>query len=444
MTNIKKVQMEQLNNFKNSSNLMKSADSNRSVTGTVQISNIEKYNLYNNSKNNYVELGDKLSEKEKKEILESLNADEDLVNKIDNSGDKIKIYFDTLDVYVLDKRDYSIVDILNGYKGEEVSIVSDIDMYSDKADENGLYGGYQGCLINDYEKNLNNKTLLSIISKYYPNEKYTDDDLKLLFSKMNSNGCGYIAGVNVMFELTKNLSDEEFYDKFGYNRYKITRTRNIGSYARNYNYDAMFLDFYLYYQKELGFETIKDIYGNIEIGAEDGAISGDYDNSGSEGTRLYEVAEKSHKFLEEKGINITYDNSFGNDSNLVGLVKTTIEMISPLNDHFNKENIKKALEEGKIVSIAMQNFTVYYPNDIDGNGLLDDIHRTGTGGHGMIVTGMTDDGDLIVSSWGNKYIVKPKYDSIYNRIEDFINGNQDGNCLTRITVYDTNNITIIN
>ena len=55
----------------------------------------------------------------------------------------------------------------------------------------------------------------------------------------------------------------------------------------------------------------------------------------------------------------------------------------------------------------MYNFTMYSTEDIDGNGLLDDVLYSNLGGHAMVVTGITEDGDYIVSSWGQKYIVRP-------------------------------------
>ena len=69
---------------------------------------------------------------------------------------------------------------------------------------------------------------------------------------------------------------------------------------------------------------------------------------------------------------------------------------------------EKMNEEGATLVIDIRDFNMYAIEDLDGNGLLDDIMYSNVGGHAMVVTEITEDGDFIVSSWGNKYIIRPQ------------------------------------
>ena len=74
----------------------------------------------------------------------------------------------------------------------------------------------------------------------------------------------------------------------------------------------------------------------------------------------------------------------------------------------NAEDIKEITAEGKQVVISAQNFTLYYPEDVDGNGKYDDVYDFNIGGHAMSAVGTTDDGKIIVSSWGKEFLLDPK------------------------------------
>ena len=397
---------------------------------STEIMEVQNENI--DSKTNNQQTFKPLTASEKMEMLESLDLSSSHIKRIDASGSEIKLYLDNDIIYVIDRKDYNLVDVLDKSGS---SIVRKIDMFSDEAANLDLYGGYQGSLANNDFRYIHNKTILSIIDKYYPNGNYTDDDLRLLFSKMNHHGCGYVAASNYMFELTKNLSDEEFYDKFGFSRYEITYASD-GSYVKNYNYNCMFLDYFLYYQSELGFSSLSEIYGDIQIGAQDGSISGNYDDSGAQGSSHYIIARSIKSYLHEKKIDISYDNTFNYEKSFENLGQAVLNAISPLNDYFNGSKVRDALNVGKVVVIDMEDFTLYYPYDADGNGKLDDVERTAVGGHSMVVTGVTDDGGYIVSSWGSKYIVRPKAYSVYNAIEGYANGDDDNDTLVGITIYD--------
>ena len=96
----------------------------------------------------------------------------------------------------------------------------------------------------------------------------------------------------------------------------------------------------------------------------------------------------------------------------------------------DRKKIKQELAENHSVHIDMLNFTMYSPEDLDGNGELDDVLHSNVGAHEMKVVDVTDDGGLVVTSWGKKYIVYPN--ATMSGRDKF--DNED--ILTDITIFD--------
>ena len=80
--------------------------------------------------------------------------------------------------------------------------------------------------------------------------------------------------------------------------------------------------------------------------------------------------------------------------------------------------VKKFLQRNNssTIVIAADNFNLYYPEDIDENGKLDDICQEDVGSHAMTVVDVFDDGKLVVSSWGRKYILNLKENEIFDYV----------------------------
>ena len=409
-------------------------NSNNSISSNINNNTIETEPLTTNTKESSTSTNSKKTQSTKQklmtyqeiqEIMDSHKISQETISMIIPNG--TDMILETIYGERIVFKDKKLVDVLDSNGN---SIVKKIDMYSDEADEYGLYGGDQGNLMNNSDIYISDEIIESIIQNYYPNSNLSPQDLKLLFSKMNEVGCSYIAFVNTVFEGTKFLTDEEFYNKFGFDRYNIVATYD-GNYVKAYNYDYMFLDYFLYYQKNFeNFTSISGIYGNISANSQDGAITGDT-SEGTDGAHLSDAAKVGAEYLKNKEINVTTDNIFGDRDNFA---KTVIDMYSPLNNSYIQK-IKKALDNGKQVIIAMDEFSLYSTEDIDGNGKLDDISENNVGAHAMIITGVTDDGNFIVSSWGSKYIVKPDATSIYQKISNLQN-KEDKNTLYEITIYD--------
>ena len=167
----------------------------------------------------------------------------DDIGSIIDCGDilRVKTIYDEDPEFIFDKEKKILLDVLD-INGN--SIVHKLDMFSDEANNYYLYGGNQAHLKNYGSRYLNDEIISSIIKKYYPDSDFSEDDLKLLFAKMSSGGCSYIAFSNAIFDGTMNLSDEEFYNKFGFDRYSIIKNNHIGipaDFFKVFNYESIWL-----------------------------------------------------------------------------------------------------------------------------------------------------------------------------------------------------------
>ena len=162
------------------------------------------------------------------------------------------------------------------------------------------------------------------------------------FSQLNSVGCGYVALANTLF---MEFADrpEEFERIFGYPMYK----------NGDLNFDRLILD----------------IYATTDIaGFNDGK------NGRPEGTVDASRAAIMRYFLQNKGISVS----------------------TQANVNVNEHNFRSITENGGYVILGYRNGNMY-----DENGNAHYIN----GGHAITVTGVTDDGRYIVSSWGEKYYI---------------------------------------
>lgn len=307
------------------------------------------------------------------------------------------------------------------------NIIDDVDMVltstifdSDNSD-NGDFGANQGALVQNIENFLEDENVLEIVQTYYPDA--TKEDLELLFNKINSVGCGYVAAVNVIFLAFQYIANGQaaFEKIFGYSMLVNKENPETGEYYMGYRYEYMLLDFFLYYAKnERGFQTIEDVYGDVGTDSTDIALDDNQDvGSGMSGTYLDDVARVLKDFLNDKGTsnvlgNITYydkielvpgTESWENKKEEMKEVGITVNDDDVMYETSpSSEEFLQALNEGKIINIRDRGFTLYYPYDADGNGELDDIYASDIGAHAMTLVDVLDDGRFIVSSWGNEYI----------------------------------------
>ena len=307
----------------------------------------------------------------------------------------------------------------------EVSIPNNDGPYNPSNDYWGLFGGYQGSLASNVEKFIDDEKIRQIVARYYP--EFDSEDLELLFYRMKYVGCGYIAAINTIFQEYLHHNELDFYDRFGFPPYN-SRTVNGEDGIKSYNYDYLFLDFFLYYAKnERGFNTIEEVYGNVEEEIEfnnniieDGALSDeDFLHTGMAGTNLYTAGEVMKRYLAEKGIELSTSKikielepgSEEWQKKKEELEEMGVEIGSDTKLYetdLDADIAREILNQGKQIIIRAEDFTMYYPEDKDGNGKLDDIYIDDVGPHAMSVAGTASDGKIVVSTWGEEVLVDPK------------------------------------
>lgn len=242
---------------------------------------------------------------------------------------------------------------------------SDGYKYNPAFDEDGLYGGNQS----DPKNLAESKELKNIVRKYYPNK--TQKEISEYLVKLESEGCGYVALVNTVFAQYVGKQDE-FRETFGFSMYKENG---------ELNYEALVTDLYAATDNHNYSRFKGDVINDNE----------DDSNTVGYGTNRDSRKYRFELYMKEHGIDAKVDNNIG---------KVTAN---------NYDSISK---KGDII-VGVHPCILY---DEDGNKVVNI-----NGGHAMTVTGYTADGMLIVSSWGEKYYIKPdskEYDRMqFQRIE---------------------------
>lgn len=208
-------------------------------------------------------------------------------------------------------------------------------------DDDGSYGGDQGSMDRTYKWNPFKCWELLKNLREYYPNISIFEAFEY-FSRLNSVGCGYVALANTLF-LEYEGRPQEFERVFGYPMFK----------DGDLNYDRLILDIY----------ATTDLAGfNDE---DDGYPGGTVDAS---------RAEIMQRFLEDKGVSVSTE----------------------ANAEITPENFQEVVENGGHIVLGYRNGNMY---DENGNQYYID------GGHAIVVTGVTEDGRFIVSSWGEKYYI---------------------------------------
>lgn len=297
----------------------------------------------------------------------------------------------------------------------EIKLPNNNWIFGQEAIDNQQFGGNQGAFIEDLDYWLSNQKVRDIIYKYYPDA--TLEEIEALFYNMNEHGCGYIAMINsIMYEYI--IHDEmDFYNRFGFPPYKLI-TGKDGKLTKDYNYEFLFLDFYLWFAKN-------DPYVDIKKGYCDGCETMQDVLNNMHGIYGYErISNVFQKYLDEKGIKvkIVTDEVYSKEE-LKELSKKDGKDYGEdlkINKELTKEIIEKYQKMGidYVIEIAAgetttldgiytSEFDLYYPYDKDGNGKLDDLcTHVDAAGHAMTIVDTTNDPNkVVVSSWGKEYLV---------------------------------------
>ena len=283
--------------------------------------------------------------------------------------------------------------------------------YNGVYDDKGTYGGDQGDgIYNEFD----NEDLYNFVRQHEGYENYTDEEIAELLKELNGEGCGYVGGANSIFSQYEGRP-EEFEEKFGFPMFDENG---------DYNFTKLVVDYYLttddkyYLNENTGFsalriekikyykdhpEEFKEKFG-IDILDDEGETSSEarelideyirnncgdvytnpYEDNENGGTTSLTSRNRLTHYLAEKGVELSYESEYYDEDEKIDLNK--------VNNH---------LTEGKEVMIGTYNFTLY---NEDGSKYSE---KPVEGGHYMSVTGVTEDGRLVVSSWGKKYYLDP-------------------------------------
>ena len=201
--------------------------------------------------------------------------------------------------------------------------------------------------------NINNFTEREYIERivYENTGKHLTDQqmINYLDNNLNHNGCGYAAVTNCIFEYYSKQENGEqlFMEKFGFPMKDLN-----GNYTFNLLITYIFSKYSDYNNPQgLNQDTLKKV-----------------------------LASCMNSKDSSKNVNLKISNN---------------QKITP-------QNIDDHLRNGDQVVLLGWNVPVYV---LDSNGK---VERTQIcGGHGMVITGVTEDGKYIVSTWGKKAIVDP-------------------------------------
>jgi len=262
----------------------------------------------------------------------------------------IDIYSRTENFIILN----AILPIIGIMHGRHHGHISD----SAVCDDDGAYGGDQGSPQYQWGDGSQKQVLYDTVRKYYPN--MTDQEISDYLRKLNSEGCGYVAIVNTIFAAYQGR-ELEFEEKFGFPMY----------HDGDLNYDRLLVDFY----------SATDNHNNVN-GVD--TISGTEDSSSTDGygTTPDSQQYRAYMYLDSKGVNVD--------------IKT--------DQNVTVDNYQDYSKDGYVV------INYHDGNLEDANGNV--IQNIGPNeGHSMTVTGVTEDGRYIVSSWGQKMYLRPNNNS---------------------------------
>ena len=280
--------------------------------------------------------------------------------------------------------------------------------------DNGTYGADQGDMANNKKgiwffgfRWFEDEDLYAYIRQHSRYQDYSQTEIAELMDQINSEGCGYAAMVNNIF-VEYEGREEEFERVFGFPMYdKDGRA--------NYNY--LLVDFYActddkYYLDEAygAASLVNDVILEYLGGREDEfreKYGCDPVIKGENGENLVnpEARQKILDEYQDQSV-VTMEGSGTTEYSLENRfrhymeqkdVECSVETLDA--GAISGGTIDQYLDEGKSVNISVDGFNLYRE---DGTAAAVDV-----GGHWMTITGTTEDGRYIVSSWGGRYFLNP-------------------------------------
>ena len=298
-----------------------------------------------------------------------------------------------------------------------------ISIFDDDNIKSSQFGASQVVFKTKFNILMKNPYILEELQNYYPIEGFSSEEeatyfyeryFKLIFSR----GCGYAAAANFVFRQFEG-KEQEFYDTFSFPMYIVDEHGNL-----DFNYEVFMLKFFNYSILEMGNSEekiknsmLKDLYHfQIEtyINSEEYRRKkpNDFENWTEEERKQWKEFEeaRTQKFhdLFEKwknasnefvNLGIPTDASFGY---LYAFLKRyRLDSITEVefDNHYEENDI-----------VASDGFNLY--SEDENISSVNDVKS-----HYIYIVGTTEDGKLIVSSWGKKYIFDDQNASYTTRVQ---------------------------
>ena len=295
---------------------------------------------------------------------------------------------------------------VNPETGEQeiISIFDDLNISSKQ------YGASQNDFQDHFEELIKDPIIWEEVQKYYPVSDFYNEDValyfyKLYFGKIYECGCGHAAAADYVFHLFEGR-EEEFYNHFGYSMY-IYRNGKI-----DFNYEVFMLKFFNYSILECNRQDLvkksimKEFYEyQMLYLRKNSDYMKDFPSNKREWTTedwdrykiIYKEREKEYERIKEKyekleyndlNLGIPLEDSFGHLSNYLSHFGVNVSTNYKYNTNsYNVDDI-----------IAPDNFVLYNVNSSGTITSKEDVDL-----HYVYVTGIDENGNVIVSSWGEKY-----------------------------------------
>lgn len=292
----------------------------------------------------------------------------------------------------------------------------------------GGYGGDQGDMTHNksgfrflFWRLFADHKLIEFAKQYDRYSDYSNEEIIKLFKEINGVGCGFVAVINNII-LEYEGHDDEFQERFGFPLHDSNG---------DYNFNRLLIDFYAttddrfylnepdgayslfleaarpYFNNPQEFARIYgvDLYtdsSNTTFSAEaqqavlDQYSDQDIATCSSNGLTASAMNNRISGYLNEKGIDYTSSTSFP--------------------DHaLSAKEVQTYIDSGQNVNLLTEDVHLYSNSD-----LSDSSPYFVDSGHWMTITGVTEDGNYIVSSWGRKYYIDPSEITAPNDLHNYV------------------------
>ena len=253
------------------------------------------------------------------------------------------------------------------------------------------YGGNQGAPYRNYI--LGDTEYARIIRRYFP--EMSDEQVLDYLQSINQVGCGYTAVANYIFEgyIDK---PEQYQRDFGFPMFYKNKDGEIVS---SINY--LVTDVYCNVNINGLTDNVINPVSPTTIGTINGYYYNHYRGDSETATGLSEGEQKSILNYER------YKDANVNVKSMKSVLRNLPIDIPHLSDNFNNysDEIKNSLKKGNVLTFNASNYTLY-PSDANNHKItyVEPI-VVKNGAHSMTITDVNDNGEFIISSWGERYVL---------------------------------------